>query len=167
MPQTFMSFVGEEERRYDFLHPAWLVSSGISVRRGVVRRRKQGSETVVVLTGGKRGTEIRMPLEYHHDRLEDPPGTAYAVVMVDLAAWEEGSFTLRLGEDDFGAGWTVDYEWEVPEGAAAYPVDLSRPVALGGLIPTMLRVDLTLFNPSAEYIGRLPHGRVGGFVEPG
>ena len=155
---TFLSLADENGNRYDFAYPAWNVRSEISVDRGRVRNRKQGRERVVVLTQGHRGTEFRLTLRYRHDLAESPPGTAYEVVYRDLPQWEDTPITLQLGEDDFGAGWTMDFIWRIPEGRSAFPEDLSRPTARGGLVPMAIDVDLTLFNPDAEYTSRIPHG---------
>ena len=155
---TFMSLAAESGGRYDFAYPVWNVLSEISADRGRVRNRKQGRDRVVVLTQGRRGTEIRMTLRYRHDLADSPPGTAYDLVYRDLPQWEETPITLQLGEDDFGGGWTMDFTWRIPEGRAAFPQDLSRPVARGGLVPMAIDVDLTLFNPEAEYTSRVPHG---------
>ena len=155
---TFMSLAAESAGRYDFVYPVWDVRSEVSVDRGKVRNRKQGRDRVVVLTQGNRGVEIRMTLRYRHDLAQSPAGTAYDVVYRDLAKWEDTPITLQLGEDDFGDGWIMDYTWTIPDGRASFPQDLSRPTARGGLVPMAIDVDLTLFNPSAEYTSRIPHG---------
>ena len=156
--RTFMSLVDESGNRYDFVYPLWDVRSEISVGRGRVRRRKQGRVRVVVLTQGNRGTEIRLTLRYRHELADSPGGTTYDVVYRDLPRWEDRVITLRFGEDDFGDGWVMDYTWSIPQGRASFPEDLLRPVARGGLIPQVIDVDVTLFNPDAEYTSRIPHG---------
>ena len=153
---TFMS-LADGGKRYDFTYPVWDVRSEIALVRGRVRSRKQGRDRVVVLTQGDRGTEIRMTLRYRHDLAVSPAGTAYDVVYRDLPQWEDTPITLQLGEDDFGEGWTLDYTWSIPQGRAAFPEDLLRPVARGGILPMALDIDVTLFNPSVEYTPRTPH----------
>ena len=155
---TFMSLADGSDGRYDFVYPVWDIRSVISVDRGRVRNRKQGRDRVVVLSQGNRGTEIRMTLRYRHDLADSPAGTAYDVVYRDLPQWEDTLIRLQLGEDDFGNGWVMDYTWTIPEGHAAFPEDLSRPVARGGIVPMALDIDVTLFNPDAEYTSRIPHG---------